>query len=177
MSLIAIKKNFTFDHSVWVLTKAYLNGNLQNGNCAACAVGNLIADALGIRVTRLITAKDHEHYGHPGNRLIWVGAEPNWLGALFGKRDDDFADEHGYSRDEQLAATGYSLDELSSIEVAFESARRMNYFICLPAEATYQGLLAVVDVLAEIHGVDVATGKQAAAPFTREYNRLRELAA
>ena len=35
----------TFENSVSVLVRAYMNDTLIHGNCFACAVGNLIVDA------------------------------------------------------------------------------------------------------------------------------------
>lgn len=59
--------------------------------------------------------------------------------------------------------TGYSEVELAKIEFAFESADEGS----TEDENMFNGLMAVVDVLAEIHGVDLTSKEQAKKLFVK----------
>jgi hypothetical protein len=63
----------TFEQTVDVLVKAYLNDTLVHGNCCACVVGNLCAHAIGTRVIKI----DHDIL-HPLMRFRWAKGEPVW---------------------------------------------------------------------------------------------------
>jgi hypothetical protein len=65
-----------------------------------------------------------------------------------------------------IESTGYSFDEIWAIEKAFESARRYHYFETKDEEM-FQGLMNVLDVLAEIHGVNVETVSEAKLQFVK----------
>jgi hypothetical protein len=174
MTPTVVNKNFSFDHSVGVLIKAYLSGDLQKGNCSACAVGNLIADALEIKFTRIptrtvydedSTAPDDSYY------VNWVGCTSSWFDFLFGITQ---AETPGYSSKEQILSTGYTIDQLRLIEYTFELPRGVSTQNPAYDEYLYRGLLAVVGVLAKIHGVDLATSEQAETSITRAYAQLSE---
>jgi hypothetical protein len=161
----------SFDNSVKVLTQAYLNNQIVNDNCSACAVGNLIAYALHISYVRFLNDD------LPIRALCWLGSSPRWGFVLRGTLKESDNEQPGYSAQEQIAATGYTLAQLTLLEDAFEWPLGLNRNTCTNAERTYQGLLAVVVELAKIHGVDLFTSERAAAGFTQEYDRLIQLAA
>jgi hypothetical protein len=176
MSVTTTNNNFSFDHSVSVLIKAYLNGNLQKGNCSACAVGNLIADALHLELEYVLIPNNRQALRALVNDtyvIQWVGTNASWLGVLLGVDRT----ERGISAKDQLASTGYSREQLRLIEWTFENPGGLIRGQLPHAELVYRGLLAVVDVLAEIHGIDLTTSKRASTPFTQEYTRLTELVA
>jgi hypothetical protein len=102
----------TFDNTVSILLKAYLNDELEHDNCAACAVGKWINLLARIRRTK----------------------------------------------------TGYSVHEIHQIEYAFENAP---YQGDDTEEWMFNGLMAVVDVLAEIHGIDLTAKEEAKKLFVR----------
>jgi hypothetical protein len=160
-----------FNHSVNVLVQAYLNNTLQHGNCYACAVGNIIADGLG---TKCIVKKDSF------KGIVWDNGEPypgqghfntpNGWGALFNtdnynggpKRqvfDRRYINDKNVNR--QISSTGYSWEELARIEYAFESVDKRK------KDKMFNGLMAVVDVLADIHGIDLQIKEEAKALFVK----------
>lgn len=135
-----------FDHTVNVLVKAYLNGTLEHGNYCSCAVGNIIADSIGAQ----LVLKD--------NRLIskyrWL--HPDYNGSEW------FLKMNGAS--DMIAKSGYTDQEIWRIEKTFEGARRCGYE---DDEDRFRGLMAVVDVLAEIHGVDLEVKESAKLLFVK----------
>jgi len=150
----------TFEHSVDILVKAYMNDTLAHGYCPACAVGNLCAAAKNFYVIRSegICSKFEWTSKRSGGVFI-----PSW--------DDVFITINGVQRitpsayfgiaKEEIDATGYSWQELARIEWAFESADR-DYS---EDEWMFNGLMAVVDVLAEIHGVSLEAKETAVGRF------------
>lgn len=127
----------TFEHSIDVLVKAYFNGTLTHGQDCACAVGNLISDACGFE---------------PGL------ADTAWFGYIHNL--------HAYKATHKLGkqhvlATGYSKREIYRIERAFED------FGNHTDKDGYKGLMAVVDVLAEIHGIDLEQKETAKGLFVK----------
>ena len=140
-----MKNQVLFDKTVRILVHAYLNNSLVAGNCYACAVGNIIAGNLQIP------------YDH---NLKWKGRQVAWPQVFVTlscqiaqiKRPWAYA---GLAK-EEIDATGYTWQELARIEYAFERA---------PSAKTkearmFNGLMAVVDVLSQIHEMDEPT-KQA----------------
>jgi len=131
-----------FNHSVNVLVKAYLNNWLIHRKCTACAVGNLISE------------------GNPEEYDFYQGRWYSWFRSLgLNSMDPDFRD---YDHPDVIK-TGYSPSELISIERAFERCDRG----CNEDDYMFNGLMAVVDVLAEIHGVDLTQKETAKALFVK----------
>lgn len=147
----------SFEKTVDVLVKAYLNDTLQHGNCAACAVGNMVADALNCKVS------------YDEGDFIWIRnkaeVQPIW--------DDVFVTSGDYHRrspenytgwpKRQIDATGYTWQELARIEYAFEVSDRGGS----NDEWMFNGLMAVLDVLADIHKVDLTTKESAKLLFVK----------
>lgn len=152
----------TFENSVNVLVKAFFNGTLQLGNCAACAVGNIIADSLGY------TYKDHKFHSD-GNftEKIW-NEEPYPNSSNNGWFKIMFSDESiGPETHHQILASGYSVDDLRKIEHAFETGLGCRNNKYQTSEWQFNGLMAVVDLLAEIHGIDLTQKENAKAMFVK----------
>jgi hypothetical protein len=133
----------TFEHTVNILVQAYLNDTLEHGNCCACAVGNLVAAANNFKI---IPAPD------PCRDFMWYGAVPSWYIPCGTTK---------IRYEEQAISTGYSHDELVVIERSFESG-----FFLGPVD-TFKNLMAVVDVLAEIHNVDLSVKESAKLLFVK----------
>jgi hypothetical protein len=148
----------TFEHSVAVLTKAYLTNTLQSDNCHSCAVGNLVANALRIDLV----------YAPVTLKLKWASGRPQWgylvwqINGPAALYEDPKAQAEATT---QIAASGYTAHELSRIEVAFEYAGHSRTSWQWPGETIIAGLLAVVGVLAQIHGVDPASEQAARERF------------
>jgi len=125
-----------FEHSVNVLLKALLNNTLVHGRCKACAVGNLIAASLGINIYL------EEHDWPKWRTNLYTGHE--WLHPEF----DEIETANFFYR-----SVGYTQDQIYKIEHAFEAAPMYDDWVL-------NGLMAVVDVLAEIHEIDLTTVKE-----------------
>lgn len=133
----------TFEKTVDVLVKAYLNGTLEHGNCCACAVGNIIADSCGYT------------YRLQQKRCCsweWLESIPKWYSKY----------NNSVVPCPQVEATGYTVVELAKIERAFEGlniARGQDYM--------FDGLMRVVDVLAHIHKINLTVKEQAKQLFVK----------
>lgn len=147
-----MKNKELFDSTVKILVNAYLNGTLVPGNCHACAVGNIIAARLDIKYNR---------------HLKWIGRPVAWpqvfvtLGCQIAqvKRPWAFTGE----AKEQIEATGYSWPELARLEYAFERARWGK----TREERMFNGLMAVIEVLSQLHEMDESTQVAAKGLFVK----------
>jgi hypothetical protein len=161
----------SFDNTVQILIKAFLEGTLLKGDCHACAVGNICASAIGTEVTI-----EHRSVDDFRGVASWRDACPAWIN-LFVTHGNGIQQlkwlnlaEFPYEADEQrqeearneVAATGYAIEQMARIEKAFETAAE-GY----GSDAEFAGLMAVVDVLADIHGVDLTAAEQAKALFIK----------
>lgn len=118
-----------FKKSVDTLIKAYKNGKLQHYDCNACAVGNLMGGEHGwVYAYKDVTCPSDR----PKTYLI---------------REDDHAEKL------RLRYTPeYSWHDIAKIEIAFESAARND----TTGDLEFSGLVAVFNVLMEIHGIEDA---------------------
>ena len=154
----------TFENSVNVLVKAYFNDTLQHGSCSACAVGNLIADSMGFTFEKMDRDIDGflmwDQYDHAVNLC-----RPNWqLVFQTSPRGNNRINETSYKGDSkiQIDSTGYTWRQLAIIEYKFERATGNT-----KDERMFNGLMAVVDVLAEIHGVSLEVKESAKLQFVK----------
>lgn len=141
----ATMKPASFENSVDVLIKAYMNDTLDHGTCGACAVGNLVFEATGKE-----TAWDR------GWGSVFF-TDPHSKNQFFKPRE-----YYGNAKHE-IDSTGYPLKSLMRIEYAFETARKGK----CSDDWMFNGLMAVVDVLAEIHGVDLTVKEAAIGEFQK----------
>lgn len=130
-------KTASFENTVNILVKAYLNDKLRFMDCAACAVGNIISGS-GYTLT------SHD-----------VGLN-GWFRYL---RDRNNCCER--LAEEQIAITGYTPQQLSNIEHAFETTP-YSY-----GDRMFNGLMNVIDVLAIIHNVDLSVKESAKQLFVK----------
>ncbi len=150
-----------FTQTINVLVQAFLNDTLQHSNCRACAVGNILG---GSAWTSLFCTAS-------GKQII---AEEG-VTTPYGNDDDEFKAipiEGVYaniwlSRQKEgrrlIDASGYTLEELAAIERAFELSPKGNN----NEEWMFNGLMAVVDVLAEIHNIDLKEREETKQLFTK----------
>lgn len=131
----------TFENTVNILVQAYLNDTLEHGNCAACAVGNIVAASC-----------NYEYLRRTDSCLKWMWSKytPDW-----------YCDFVGVQESEQTRATGYSVEELNRIEMAFESVPYGT------DDMMFQGLMRVIEALARIHGVDLSVKENAKLLFVK----------
>lgn len=131
-----------FEKTVDILVKAYLSGTLEHGNCCACAVGNIIADSCNYKYI-----KSHSSC----QEWTWLMARPVW-----------YKDGVGVIYCDQIESTGYTLDQLQRIEKAFEDVYKIRSM-----DPMFQGLMQVLDVLADIHKIDLTVKEQAKQLFVK----------
>ena len=146
-----MKNQEQFDRTVKILVGAYLNNTLMHRNCHACAVGNLIAANLGISYSK---------------ELKWVGREVAWkeVFVTFRYQIAQLKRPWAYCGEAkvQIDATGYTWQQLAAMEYAFERAPMGHS----RDEHMFNGLMAVVEVLALIHEMDEKAKTAARELFT-----------
>lgn len=144
-----------FHDTVGILVRAYMNDTLRHGDCAACAVGNIVAHRMGLSIV-----PDPEYVEEPQPFMMWSNGEyPNkgWYQVTRAKS--------GYSENamRQILASGYRPAHLRLIEYRFEKAdpgRSSDQWM-------FNGLMAVVDVLCEIHGMNETEKQESKALFVK----------
>jgi len=159
-----MKNKDLFNSTVDILVTAYKNGDLTHGLCAACAVGNLICANMYDNNkdkwddNRVVWSKDNFLTGDPP--LSWMDVFCSHVietagGGSKWSQHFDITNYKGKIKD-QIDSTGYTVEELASIEFAFEAVEQTG-------DVMLKGLYAVYDVLCTIHEVDmqeVATGEE-----------------
>lgn len=143
----------TFENTVGILVKAYLDGTLLKGDCCACAVGNICAASLGYEV--FVAGRNAE----------WSESTAAWGRVFMTDRNRQLKDTKWLKHKEvarQITATGYDWKQLARIEYAFETAAAG-----IDDQAEFAGLMAVVDVLADIHGIDLVMAEASKLLFVK----------
>lgn len=151
-----------FHHTISILVNAYMQGTLEHMDCAACAVGNIISASIKAEIYY------DEHFRQKMWRRGEVRIEPIWFNLFItpgiGRRQRKWPHKYkGYVK-KQVDATGYSWQDLAKIEKAFESVS------CGDGnkdEWSFNGLMAVVDALAEIHNIDLSERESAKLLFVK----------
>lgn len=144
-----------FEKAYNALYNAFMNDTLAKGSCAACAVGNIVADAMGGKVYKRSTG------------LYDCDVENSWWSVMF------MTNQHGQRintvkqdsrvivyrhRIEEL--TGYTWKELAEVERVFEQNTKIrhscycNYSEKKIMEDQFNGLMAVMDVLIEFDNIE-----------------------
>lgn len=153
-----------YNKTVDILVQAYFNDTLFHGSCAACAVGNIVAHNMGFDIIKkeathtidtFCWVKDGQEHPYPGLGQCETGEYNliNGWGAVIGTngfpknmRKPKLGRMVGKAK-EQILSTGYSVLELAKIEFAFETATMGKS----DDEWMFNGLMAVIEVLDEIH--------------------------
>lgn len=134
-----MKNELLYNKTVNILVQAYFNDTLEHGYCTCCAVGNIVAANMGYCISK--------------DRQSWIDIlYPGWHGwgtvfiTSLGIQRIDVKSYNGEPKN-QIDSTGYTLFELAKIEKAFESAHKGT----CDEDWMFNGLMAVIDVLDEIH--------------------------
>lgn len=146
-----------FHHTVNILVQAYLNDTLIHGRCYACAVGNIIR---GNGVHLECWLDDHETF--------WL----RYIEATI-RNKESISQQPDYVKRvalTQITCTGYSAKELGLIEHAFEVGLDTDQ-----EDVIFFSLMAVVNVLAEIHGIDLETTEKAKQLFVKSLKNLNPM--
>jgi hypothetical protein len=145
-----------YDKTIKILVQAYVNDTLQHGWCSSCAVGNLVAYGMGTK-----PVKNSNVFGN-GSFADWsmlfmtsIESDPiSCISKKIQKFKAQYLDPSVCSNTStQIGATGYEWYHLALIEQAFER-EIVNDEDNHSERDTFDGLMAVIDVLGEIHEVD-----------------------
>jgi hypothetical protein len=139
-----MKNKELFDRTIGILVNAYLKDMLRNGDCAACACGNIIAGV--------------NNWGIHSNE--WGDAQAaHWYRTV---KLNNRSDKGLYL----VSTTGYNIYEFLKIVQSFEKARIDKYE--QSERNQYAGLMAVCDTLMQIHEATTEEITQAKLLFTKE---------
>ena len=154
-----------FNHTINILVQAYLNNTLKKGDCSACAVGNILGtpqwSALFVTYNFGEGEGKRQIIALPGFALMNLATNhiiqvPIWkLPEQIAKRIEEVQ--------KAIIESGYTIEELARVENAFELAPEGNN----RDEAMFNGLMAVVDVLADIHGIDLKQKEEVRKLFVK----------
>lgn len=141
-----MKRKELYEKTVDILLDAYNKGTLLHFNCYACAVGNIIAANMGKEFV-----KDNSEEIMDFHKLYWEGySSYDNICSRNGSVSPWFAHmKHTNESQEgldQLLSTGYTIEELTSIENTFEKNSHYD-----KGSNTIGGLKAVLILLQEIH--------------------------
>lgn len=145
-----MKTSDRFNKAISALVQAFFNETLAKGSCTACAVGSIIAANIGATIEKKSFQCDM-------SLRPWIE-----VFATNGETGHNEINEDAYvGRAKVLIdSTGYSWQELSSVENAFEVNTKISFsryrFLNKEQimEDQYNGLMAVVDVLCNIEGIE-----------------------
>lgn len=148
-----------FDKTVGILVKAYMNDTLTHGECAACAVGNIVAARIGCDVVvgdhgAFFWVKDGKTFG------------PAWHHVFITRRVRQRINPRAYKGvvKQQIDLTEYTWQELARVEKVFEKTGK-NYLF--DDEKKFNSLMAVVDLLAKIDGISLEQTETARKLFVK----------
>lgn len=156
-----------FNETVGILVRAYMDDTLEHANCSACAVGNIVAHAMGVSPVMSTEVKGGEPWRFSD------GTKPMWQRVFCTPVSEQVLQPYEYTGEAkwQIDLTGYSWEELARIEAAFEkhSDRRSvsRQTIEYKDKQMFNGLMTVVDVLAEIHHIDLTEKESAKLLFVK----------
>jgi hypothetical protein len=165
-----------FEKAYNALVRSFFEGTLAVGDCKACALGNIIADAQGGEISIFRT---------PTNLSISCTTNNSEWGKIFttvGNKqwvyDKDTWSVNYMEYIRRL--TGYNRKELMKIEFTFETNTYIHcsiynlYTEMEILEDQYNGLSAVIDVLMEL---DAMTPENKYAQKLREHPSLKNISA
>lgn len=135
-----------FEKAYNALYNAFMNDTLAKGTCKACAVGNIVANAMGASVTSKYNC---EVYNTFWSNIFYT---PTNTREQIIRRNDSC------EKDLEVL-TEYSWEEMAKVEYAFERATKIHYTYYNShtpqkiMEDQFNGLMAVMDVLIELDEV------------------------
>ena len=132
-----------FSSAITALVNAFYNETLDKGSCTKCAVGNIVHHSLN-KINPELT-------GFAGE---WTKVFMTPIG--FTEQITTPDRYYGTSK-AVIDSTNYSWQELALVEKAFESNTKQGD---LSIDNMYNGLMAVVDVLCEIEGIESTNTKE-----------------
>ncbi len=149
-----MKTSKRFNNAISALVKGFFNETLAKGDCSACAVGNIVGESIGYTPTLKDPSFCEDRIFSPNSHWADVFVSVEGHGQMI--REYNY---EGQAK-ENIDSTGYSWKELAKVEEIFELASKIHYenYRRFTKEEIlqdqYNGLMAVVDVLCEIEGID-----------------------
>lgn len=144
-----------FNKAYNALVKAYFEGSLAKGDCAACAVGNIVGDSLNAKIAI------NMEWGCAGSTIdnrFWnkifftdIVSRKQWISNSKNQKKDGVEITNTL-----FDLTGYTWKELAKIEHAFETNTKINikdYSVSSQQqilEDQFSGLTAVIDVMMKL---------------------------
>lgn len=160
-----------FHETVGVLAKAYMNNTLIHGKCTACAVGTICGGRWEWGAVFSSEINSLDGFILTINQFTAYG-EDEAVTSFLGMRSVSKIESNSLRDRKQdglkvISETGYTPKELARVEYAFEQV-----IIGRPAgkyqdEDMFNGLMAVVDVLADIHGIDLSVKEESKLLFVK----------
>jgi len=157
-----------FNDSINKLNTAWGNGELLRGDCRACAVTNIIGTYKWR--SHFFTTRD-ENRENPNQLLAVSGkciANHPFFGLEISNLSDVYDPKEHYEGQELMDKSPYTKEELARIEYAFEASDTSES----TKQSQYLGLVAVFDVLADIHGVDISVKELSLESLNNVYAEL-----
>ena len=158
--------------TVDILLDAYNNGTLISGNCYACAVGNIIAANMGMKITRTrVGAFNDLHWeGYPPYGSAWNrDSLKNWIVAIY--CGCVYKERIVGEIKDQIESTGYTAEELADIENNFEHPHLV---IRESGENLYlRRLKAVLTTLKQIHSVEQVIAEESVERLEKVHKKLQ----
>lgn len=144
-----MKNKAVFERTVNSLVQAYLNDTLEAYECKSCAVGNIVAGVLGVKLVRENGLIKQENY---------IKNDPLYDSGLWYKRRKVFTWWNLRKKAaHQISLTGYTESEIFEIERVFMLEWSRSFY-----NKEFVALLAVYETLLKIHEVaegEVENGK------------------
>lgn len=141
-----MKKQELFNKTVSILVNAFQNETLTHGDFCSCAVGNLIAANMGIKIIESgmsFSWDSFDYHASDWHSNVSCGCE---------YPDGNF----------QISSTGYKKCEIIDIERAFEIGETIR----TDADG-YLGLMSVIDTLMQIHECSIEEANEAKGMFVK----------
>lgn len=133
-----VKNIELYNKTVDILFQAYYNDTLRHGDCYFCAVGNMVAAGCNFNfVSGMWDETIH----------AWDDVFMTFNDAMYQRiHENNYVGE----AKRQIDSTGYHWKDLSKIEYAFETADKGDS----EEDYMFNGLVAVLEVLKQIHEID-----------------------
>jgi hypothetical protein len=146
-----------FEKAYNALYNAFMNDTLAKGTCKACAVGNIVADAMGAKVYK--REWESSITFHCSKQIDWW--QKMFVTGYGGQRITKISEDSKVKqlRKKILNLTGYTWRELARIEKTFEESTKIgnSYYLKYTPEQImedqFNGLMAVMDVMIELDNI------------------------
>jgi hypothetical protein len=159
-----------FEKAYNALYNAFMNDTLAPGTCTACAVGNIVADAMGNKVGKLHTGEFHCDVNNEWWKHLFITTGRQTIYKL----KDNGSVKH--YRKKMFDLTGYRWYELAQVEYAFEKNTKIktSYYDEHTEQEImkdqFNGLMAVMDVLIQLD--EVAEGQKYKDTFKKKREKF-----